>query len=344
MKWVNQALEYRSVVDKVFVWEEIQDPDVSVVVVAHQFKEKIPMCVKALKHQQHCIHQIIYVSNGFEDPREQQIREHVDVEIRVNRNTGAYMSRNIGSLFADGKILVFVDDDGIPSSDAYLYSFKKCFDSMDIVSVRGKCLVPNGIIPAFYDMGDFIFPSYPQLEGNCAILKDAFYEVGGWDDEILFGGGGLEISFRLLQAYPEYGKQIYCPDPVLIHVYAEDSEDLRAKQCRQEQGRSVWQNKHPEWEEVRATWNRLYREQLYANIPRHDHVKIGVVSKSDIQQALHGVIYSMQNGELFFKGDPIDIKKKLNNAGFNICLTQNKHPFVAELYREDKKIIIRQIV
>ena len=42
------------------------------------------------------------------------VRPWVDIVVTLNTNTGAYLSRNIGAVFANAPILLFVDDDAMP--------------------------------------------------------------------------------------------------------------------------------------------------------------------------------------------------------------------------------------
>ncbi len=48
-----------------------------------------------------------------------------------------------------------------------------------------------------YYLGDKPFPIYADLEGNTTYKAKAFFKFGGWDDEIKFGGGGVDLSIRL---------------------------------------------------------------------------------------------------------------------------------------------------
>lgn len=72
------------------------------------------------------------------------------------------------------------------------------------------------------------FRSTRMVEGT-PYLQQLFFAVGGWDDEIIFGGGGIDLAFRLLQVESDRRKQIYSPVPIVYHDYAANEEHLALK-------------------------------------------------------------------------------------------------------------------
>src|SRR5699024_3067951 len=91
-----------------------------------------------------------------------------DTFIQLNKNTGAYLARNIGSIIANSEILIFIEDDGIPAANCIAEHIRTHSDSK-IVTVRGCYLSKNnGIMPEHYWLGMYSLNSAPNLEGNCS--------------------------------------------------------------------------------------------------------------------------------------------------------------------------------
>ncbi|MCL1827149.1 MAG: glycosyltransferase family 2 protein, partial [Candidatus Cloacimonetes bacterium] len=61
--------------------------------------------------------EIVFVNNGSDDPYMHEIKSLVNVYVELNTNTGAYLARNIGSVFAQAPLLLFCEDDGIPDEN-----------------------------------------------------------------------------------------------------------------------------------------------------------------------------------------------------------------------------------
>lgn len=67
------------------------------------------------------------------------MKKLVDVYIELKGNSGAYLARNIGSVFSNGGVLIFVDDDGLPET-GMLAAHANAHDEYLLDAVRGGCL------------------------------------------------------------------------------------------------------------------------------------------------------------------------------------------------------------
>lgn len=207
--------------------------DMAAIVIANRFKPEIVQNISRLRKDGGDSLQIIFVNNGCPDEEFEAIEPWVDTWLRTSGNAGAYLARNLGALYSDAPILLFVDDDGIPEPD-FIGSHIRAHEKWDIVSLRGVYRQrSDSTTPSHYYPSDKPFPAPPELEGNASFLAKAFFEVGGWGDYILFGHGGVDISYKLTQAGYPARKQVYDPGPVLIHEYLRGQDHAREKLRKQ---------------------------------------------------------------------------------------------------------------
>lgn len=183
--------------------------------------------------------QIIFVSNGSENKWAKLMARSADVFVMLRENYGAYMARNIGSVFGTAPVLLFVDDDAVPEP-GFVDAHVAAFSLYTPITVRGKVAPltasPLNMHAGHYDLGDRPLSYYPDTEGNMAANTKIFFEVGGWYDDIVFGHGGVELSLRIMQRYPQRERQIYIPFAVIRHDYSSSEEHLHKKWERQKQG------------------------------------------------------------------------------------------------------------
>ena len=229
----------------------VKPPDVSVVVISWRLHPDNLMSFEILEKQRDQNFELIFVNNGGKEGEFNVLKPFIDTYIKLNTNTGAYLARNVGSLFANAPIIFFLEDDGIPTHDiikAHLQAFRK----YDIICCRGvyfpKTDNPLNEIATHYYLGDKEYPIFADLEGNTTYRADIFYAAGGWDDNIQYGGGGVELSIRLSKIETDLRKQIYSPAPVIYHDYATDDDHLKAKTEKQKKSRLYLKEKHPEWD------------------------------------------------------------------------------------------------
>lgn len=192
---------------------------VSAIIIANKFKERSVENLKKLTKQLDGIGEIIFVNNGLDDHEFDRLMPFITTYVKAKGNSGAYLARNLGAIFARSKYLVFVDDDGIPD-EGFISAHLKEHEERDIVVSRGVYYSGNVIDdPVHYNIGAEVKPAYTILEGNAMYNATSFYLAGGWGDYILFGHGGKDLSYRLLEYYPEKDKQIYVPGSRLHHEY-----------------------------------------------------------------------------------------------------------------------------
>ncbi len=281
--WEEKLSLYRNEFRAVDRIKDVVDPVISIIMISWQMNDEIIETVKLLQDQRDLKFEIILVNNGCEPSDFDVVRDYVDILVHLNSNTGAYFARNVGSIFSSAPILLFLDDDALPDN-SLLFAHQEAFNKWDVICVRGVVLSKTGNpinqLARHYDLGDKPFPVYANVEGNVSYDARYFFQVNGWDDEIKFGGGGVDLSKRLLMVEPDMRKQIYIPDAVIYHDYAQDNDHLERKRDKQEISRERLKKKHPDWDEFMLRWKIFHlRDDLM--LPREKPFGINEASRTD---------------------------------------------------------------
>lgn len=191
-------------------------------------------------------YKIIIVSNN-EQNQVPEIVDLVDTFIAMRSNDGAYLARNVGSVFALSDLLIFMEDDGVP--EAGFVQAHEHLHGSDVAAVRGACLTrTNGIMPSWYWLGTEVKPSLTSLEGNCSFDAKRFFKVGGWGDYIFFGHGGCEICYRMLQENSCPENHLYSPGPKIYHDYCIANKIMENKKMAQ----------HASWQVLKFSYKDFY--------------------------------------------------------------------------------------
>jgi predicted O-linked N-acetylglucosamine transferase (SPINDLY family) len=222
--------------------ESVDNPEVSVVVVTRNINEKVIENVRELSRQT-VGGEVIVLTDDIKEVN--KICIYADKIIELNGNAGASHARNIGAALSRSSVILFVDDDGFPQ-DNFVLSHLEAHKNYDVHSVRGMCSQPSMLpSPQHYNLGNKVIPYPVNLEGNASYKTEVFYEVGGWDDSIMYGHEGIELSYRLLRKYNAPEKQIYHPAPLLYHEYIKNKAQGKAKAYKQHVSHLLILNDNP---------------------------------------------------------------------------------------------------
>ncbi len=208
-------------------------PDISLIVVTHNSRGILDQCLASIMSTVDERSEVIIVDNGGNDSFIGEIFNMHLLYIKCPINLYPSEARNVGVSHAIGRIVAFVDDDAIVAKN-FVQSIRDAFDSRDIVGLRGRIL-PRTSSPfnkniGHYDLGNNYILAMLNTEGNAAILRRIYEEIGGMNP-LLFCHEGIEISYRIHKRYG-FEKMIYCPETIIHHDYADSQAKLIAKQKR----------------------------------------------------------------------------------------------------------------
>ncbi|MEJ2098716.1 MAG: glycosyltransferase [Desulfobacterales bacterium] len=204
--------------------------DVSIIIVSYNSNDDLINCLRSLEKQTFRNFEVIIVDNGKNEAVRRELEAKSILLIHPPGNLFPAEGRNIGASFARGKIIAFLDDDATVQEN-YVEEIVQAFNKYEIYGLRGKILGktdnPNNMVARHYDLGDIPIPATLDTEGNSAYLRDIYMEMRGMDP-LLFGGEGLELSYRIARSYGE-NRTIYFPKTIIFHDFAPTNEKCAEK-------------------------------------------------------------------------------------------------------------------
>ena len=211
---------------------QVEKTKLSIIVPAHNAENELPVLFDSLEAQISADLEVIVVDDCSEDNTYRVAASFNCVPIRLSENRGPATCRNIGARMAKGDILVFTDSDcKVP--ERWIERIGTCFLHNDIHAVMGKVVLEasnflgNSISALGFPAGGSVgFDKIWRVnkEGfteslstcNCAIRRDAFEKVGGFDESFPFPGGEDSLlAYHLTQRH--YNIK-YCDDVVVYHA------------------------------------------------------------------------------------------------------------------------------
>lgn len=240
----------------------------SVIIISNNSSSDILEGLREIHSQRQKVldYKIIFVSNN-EDNCVAEVLGLVDTFILMRGNDGAYLARNVGSVFAVSDLLIFLEDDGIPED-----GFVKAHEDMhgaNVAAVRGAYLTKsNGMMPNWYWLGSQVRPCQTNLEGNCSFDAKRFYEVGGWGDYVFFGHGGYEICHRMLQVNTSPEMHMYSPGPKIYHDYCTKNKNLDNKKLAQHASWQVLKFSYDDFHTIKEKWSTINDTDYFFKIDK----------------------------------------------------------------------------
>ena len=116
---------------------------------------------------------------------------------------------------------------------------------------------------------------------------EAFYTAGGWGDYILFGHGGKDLSYRLLEFYPDKEQQIYVPGSRLHHEYFRGSDHKSEKKLKQHVSHKLLESLHPRFTEIIDQWPTAFSTKMDLPVQRQLSTSRLVLPKGKQDQFIH---------------------------------------------------------
>lgn len=168
-------------------------PDISVIIATWQRTHLLNRCLNALVDQDidEDRYEIIIVTDGPDQPTLQFIQHWLNMYMGNVRVTcfslpvkkGPAAARNAGWRRAQGELVVFTDDDTVPTPNC-LHQYWLAFTPYrnTAIAFSGKIKVPLHGMPTDYEMNTWRLEEARFVTANCACSKKALELIGGFDE------------------------------------------------------------------------------------------------------------------------------------------------------------------
>ena len=277
--WADRYDAYAADLEQVILRPCGQTPAASVVIIARRPDPAALGAIDQALAKSGAAYELIFLDNGSRSEAAEAVAPFCHAFIRLGRDTGAYLGRNVAAAFARAPVLVFLDDDALPIGD-FLAAHLEEHARYETILVRGVCLPktpsPFNSRARHYHLGDTAFPRFSDLEGNTSVATAPFFAVGGWDDRIRFGHGGIDLTYRLLARFPHPQLFLYSPRPAIRHDYGASAEHLAAKTRKQALAWRYLQSKFADIDAFMARWDSQW--SALPLVPRGERHKLVTVA------------------------------------------------------------------
>ena len=195
----------------------------SVIIVTYNTNQKLlSQNLNSLSNQFDNNFEIIIVDNSDKTDVKSIVLSYRLKYIKLNKNYGLSLARNIGTKYARGDIVIFLDDDAIPATD-FVEKHINAYKEYNIYGLRGKAIPAThsfyNYLAGLYNLGDEVIPCPICLEGNSSFKREVLIEIGGFNSELKGAGGheGLELTYRFFNKYKDKSKLVYYPKAIIYH-------------------------------------------------------------------------------------------------------------------------------
>lgn len=149
----------------------------------------------------------------------------IDIILDVCISKGPGSARNLGVKQSKGNWILFLDSDCLMTEDSILGYLKNQNESIAYAGMVES--LNSDFISKYYETQEILMPmkvidengfSRPQylITANCLVWKDAFTEVGGFNEKIQIAGGeDVDLGIRLSQI----GNLSYCYHAIIKHNF-----------------------------------------------------------------------------------------------------------------------------
>lgn len=205
----------------------------SIIVPTYNRHEQLAQCLQSFVELEYPRDkfQVIVVNDSTEISVETTIspfQNRLNLTLLTQPNSGPATARNTGAFAAEGKFLVFTDDDCTVAAD-WLENLEKRFRETPDCLIGGRTVnaLPDNIYStASQQLIDYLYSYYNAIgdraqfftSNNFALPAEAFEKIGGFDTSFsLAAGEDREFCFRWLNLG---GRAVYAPEVTVYHSHA----------------------------------------------------------------------------------------------------------------------------
>jgi glycosyltransferase involved in cell wall biosynthesis len=231
-RWPGRSFAYSGLVRDIQAHPCRQDAKASLIVVADNPDKKCIAALSRLLNDTACPVHLIVLDNASSSPLLQPLSEMGQTYIRLTRRVNSAVARNVGALFAQAPLLVFLADDICPAPNlAAVYA--NCAAEREALVIRGRLSGTQEVEGAAmfrFDRSPLDHAWCADLPDNMAVDAAVFFQLGGFD-ETFACGESLDFSIKLYARNQDMPRQWYCA-AASCHAASTFSVDARLLQRR----------------------------------------------------------------------------------------------------------------
>jgi glycosyltransferase involved in cell wall biosynthesis len=204
----------------------IGSPSVSIVIPTFNGASRIGNCLQALHDQAtRWDAEILVIDDGSTDNTGEVVRGYSNVRLITQKNAGPAAARNRGASEATGEILLFTDDDCVPTAN-WLDAMLEPFHDPEVVGAKGvyrsrqKSIAARFVQIEYEDryrlMASFLYIDFVDTY-SAAFRRERFLEMGGYDTSFPVAcAEDIELSYRMSA---RGWKMKFAPAAVVYHTH-----------------------------------------------------------------------------------------------------------------------------
>ena len=234
---------------------ELTASDLAVVIPTWARSEKLDITLRGLQEQTEQGFEIVVVVDGLD----QELPDLPEARVLRQQHAGPGAARNRGVSATDRRLILFINDDMVPTRDLVACHLRRHRDHpADEVAVLGRVmwhpLVPNDRLHRWLDWSGalFDFASMRSIPGddpgwgrfyscNVSMKRGFFLASGGFDPEFVFDYEDLDLAWRLAQ----HGlRLVYEPRAVVQHLHHYDWAAVQRRYVSRAGAERLMMSKH----------------------------------------------------------------------------------------------------
>jgi GT2 family glycosyltransferase len=237
--------------------------DVSIVVPTYRRPELISRCVDALIDQDfHASYEIVVVSDGPDGSGvantlyKKQLPPGVTLKyLELPAKKGPAAARNLGWRTSKGTLIIFTDDDCIPTGSfvkEHYDAYRRC---PECVAFTGTLQVPISSQPSDYEKNISRLSTAEFVTANCSLDRAALEKAGGFDERFTMAWReDSDLHFNLIEKKIPVNR---VPEAIVLHPVREAKWGVSAIDEKKNMFNALLLKKHPQ----------LYNEKIHSRPP-----------------------------------------------------------------------------